>query len=428
MTRKRRFDTQINEVGTMRYKLVALLLALGILCPLFSAPAVSAKSYTVAEVERLCDGIVAYKDHAGAQHFIDHALSENAGVSAEFYIIALRQKKSYDFSSYEKALIEYIDTHEIYSATTKEKYALALIAAGSRSDFIQKAADEAIGGQGLMSLVFGLHLLNNGYQSRLYTTSGLIKEILSKQLDDGGWAVIGNIGDVDVTAMTVQALTPYYRSDAVVKRAVDRAVALLSRLQLDSGGFRTMGKENCESAAQVLTTLSGLMINQNTDSRFIKNGKTILDVMLTYRNADGSFTHTGGGANETATMQAFYAMTAYSRYCQGKGPLYVIDKNDPQPAVQPTQKAQEKKQYKDGASAKPGAQSERSDRSQDTPQSENGGDRQVEQPQDENSYRNADHPQQNHVYSYGQSPRPTTARDCCTARCRCSSCSARRSR
>lgn len=396
MFRTRRFDTLINRgVEMMKTKLVALLLALGFLCPLFSAPAVSAKSYTVAEVESLCDGIVGYKDHAGAQHFIDHELSENAGVNAEFYIIALRQKKNYDFSSYEKALLGYIESHEIYSATTKEKYALALIAAGSRSDFIQKAADEAIGGQGLMSLVFGLHLLNNGYQSRLYSTSGLIDEILAKQLDDGGWAVIGNIGDVDVTAMTTQALTPYYRTDAVVKKAVDRAVALLSRSQLDSGGFKTMGKENCESAAQVLTTLSGLGIDQNTDSRFIKNGNTVLDVMLKYRNADGSFSHTGGGMNETATMQAFYAMTAYSRYCQGKGPLYVIDRDSSQPIQQLTQKAKDAQKDPSGNSPQ---QSERSGVSQDAPQIEN---IKGQQP-DNGGYENGGQPQQNSFYQGGQ--------------------------
>ena len=401
MIRTRRFDKQINR-GNMKRKLVALLLALGLLCPLFSAPAVSAKSYTVAEVESLCDGIVGYKDPAGAQHFIDHELSGNAGINAEFYIIALRQKKRYDFSSYEKAMIGYINSHEIYSATSKEKYALALIAAGSHSDFIQKAADEAIGDQGLMSLVFGLHLLNNGYHSRLYSTSGLINEILAKQLDDGGWAVIGSIGDVDVTAMTVQALTPYYRSDAVVKKAIDRAIALLSRSQLDSGGFKTMGKENCESAAQVLTTLSGLGINQNTDSRFIKNGNTVLDVMLKYRNADGSFTHTGGGANETATMQAFYALTAYSRYCQGKGPLYVIDKDQAQPAQQPTQKPQDKKIHSNGGSERSGAQSDGAYRSEDAPQSENGGDNNHDQPQDSDSYQSADQPRQNIGYNSGQ--------------------------
>jgi len=30
------------------------------------------------------------------------------------------------------------------------------------------------------------------------------------QLEDGGWAVSGNKSDADVTAMTLQALAPYY--------------------------------------------------------------------------------------------------------------------------------------------------------------------------------------------------------------------------
>ena len=43
-------------------KLLALLLCIGILCPFCAAHAKKRTvTYTVAEVERLCDGIVAYK-------------------------------------------------------------------------------------------------------------------------------------------------------------------------------------------------------------------------------------------------------------------------------------------------------------------------------------------------------------------------------
>lgn len=310
----------------MRNKLFALLLCLTLLLSSVTAVHADGAVYTVAEVESLCDGIIAYKGGGyGAQGWINSGLRNSAGVSAEFYIIALSQRGNYDFSAYESALLNYLDNNEVYAATSREKYALALSAAGSTDAYIEQTADEAIGGLGLMSLVFGLHLLNNGYSSALYSTDGLVGEILSYQLSDGGWAVIGSYGDADVTAMTLQALAPHYGRRSDVRVAVDAALSLLSDMQQDSGAYKGMGVENCESTAQVLAALSDLGIDAQYDSRFIKNGHTVLDGMLGFYNGDGSFAHVGSGFNETATMEAFYAMVAYLRMCCGRGPLYVLD-------------------------------------------------------------------------------------------------------
>ena len=313
----------------MRNKLLSLLLCLTVFLTVGTTAVKAGHSYTVAEAESLRDGIVGYKAGGGAQDFIDNGLCADAGISAEFYVIALSQSGSYDFSAYENALLRYLGENEIYSATSREKYALALMAAGSQDRYIAQVADEAIGGQGLMSLVFGLHLLNNGCPSRLYSAEGLVNTILGYQLGDGGWAVIGDRGDVDVTAMTLQALAPYYHLYSDVESAVDRALTLLSDAQQNDGGFFGMGVENCESAAQVLCALSDLGIDANADSRFIKNGSSVLDALVSYRNADGSFAHTGSGYNESATVEAFYALTAYIRFCRGQGPLYVLDHRRP---------------------------------------------------------------------------------------------------
>lgn len=219
----------------------------------------SGVTYTAAQVQSLCDGILAFKRSQGGaydnQSLIDGYLSDNAGSLSEFYIIGLSQYGSYSIKNYERALLSYIGSHNVTSASTREKYALALAASGSTDSYITDTADDAIGGLGLMSLIFGLHILNNGYQSSSYSADSLAGEILSYQLSDGGWAVIGSYGDVDVTAMALQALAPHIgRSD--VRYAVDRALSLLSSKQLDSGGFKSMGSENCESAAQVVLQLS----------------------------------------------------------------------------------------------------------------------------------------------------------------------------
>ena len=308
----------------MRNKLLAILLCLPMLfIGICTAHAESADvTYTVAQVRSLCDGIVAY---SGAQSFIDGYLRSNAGTTAEFYAIAVSQSGDYDFSSYEDALLSYLDTHEVYSATSREKYALALAAAGSTDSYISETADEAIGKLGVMSLVFGLHLLNNGYDSSLYSADGLVDELLSWRKSDGGWAVMGSYSDTDVTAMTLQALAPYYGVRSDVTSAVNGALDKLSAMQLDSGGFKTMGAENCESAAQVIIALSALGIDSQYDSRFIKNGNSAFMGMMLYCLSDGSFSHADSASNDTATMEAYCALVAYQRMRNGQTSLYQLD-------------------------------------------------------------------------------------------------------
>ncbi len=326
----------------MRNKLFALLLCLPMLFSCGStAFAENARDhYTVAQVQDIGDGIVAYKERqsgaANVQELIDGYLCDNAGISAEFYAIAISQTGAYRWSGYERSLLAYLGSHDVPSAASRLKYALALCAVSSSDSYISDAANEAIGGLGVMSLVFGLHLLNNGCGSSMYSLDGLIGELLSCQKADGGWAVMGSYGDADVTAMTVQALAPHYYSRQDVRSAVDKALRLLSERQLNSGGFMTMGAENSESAAQVVIALSALGIDAQTDPRFIKNGNTPLSAMLSYRCSDGSFAHTTA-SNENATMQAFCALTAYLRMCRGQSSLYLLDRSgiaDPEPARQ----------------------------------------------------------------------------------------------
>lgn len=333
----------------MKHKLTAVIL---ILLLLFSAGAVSvrAQTDTAAQAAAMCDGILSYKESAAGvntpQQLIDTALCDQAGISAEFYVIALSQYGSYDFSAYESALLRYLDSNEVYSATTREKYALALAAAGSADPYIAQVTDNAIGQQGIMSLVFGLHLLNNGYTSSYATVNSVIDDILSMQLSDGGWSVIGSAGDVDVTAMTLQSLAPYC-GDSGVNQAVARALTLLSSRQQSDGGYISMGQENLESAAQVLCALSILGIDAGADDRYIKNGNTVIDAMMRYRLSDGSFSHAGEGTDQNATMQAFYSAVAYLRMLDGRGSLYILDsRTDSSVTDEPAQTPQNQNQTK----------------------------------------------------------------------------------
>ena len=194
--------------------------------------------------------------------------------------------------------------------------------------------------QGINGPVFALIALD----SHNYPTFGgvtrdvLIDRILSEQVKaDGGWALGGadeKASDVDVTAMTIQALAPYYKTNAKVKTAVDKGLTWLSAHQQADGGFASWGAVNSESCAQVIVALAALGIDPLTDSRFIKNGITALDALCGYYTQDDmlgkGFAHVkqssggyvGGAYNQMATEQAYYALNAYYRFANSQNRLY----------------------------------------------------------------------------------------------------------
>ncbi len=297
--------------------------------------------YTVGEAESLADGIVSYRlKNAGAdsvQDWINGELTNGAGTVSEWNILTLSQS-GYDkcsYSSYESALLDYLSSAKAITPTSREKYALALCAAGSNSPYITNTISDSAGEQGIMSWIYALHILNNGYTCPKHSIGSVCDEIISLQLSDGGWALWGENGDIDVTAMTIQSLAPSYDSDSNVRAAVDKAIAFLSRKQESDGGYVSFGTANPESAAQVLVALSALDIDCQTDSRFIKDGCNVIDGIVKFRLPDGSFSHIlNGPQNNSATNQAHYAIVSYLRMKQGKSPLLVLDNRANKPAVQ----------------------------------------------------------------------------------------------
>ncbi len=155
------------------------------------------------------------------------------------------------------------------------------------------------------------------------TREKLVAYILSKQLEDGGWAFFGNKADPDMTGMALQALAPYYDTDENVKEAVDKALVCLSNLQHDNGGYGSFDGTCSESCAQVIVALTALGINPETDPRFVKNGISVVDAMCLFAVEGGGFAHVpDGGLNGMATEQGQYALAAYFRFLEGKTSLY----------------------------------------------------------------------------------------------------------
>lgn len=155
------------------------------------------------------------------------------------------------------------------------------------------------------------------------TREKLIQVILDAQLNDGGWNLSAENADPDMTAMAIQALAPYYKTNETVKAAVDKALEALSALQRTDGGFDSWDTVNSESCAQVIVALTALGIDPTADSRFVKNGHTVLDALAGFYVTGGGFRHTAGGErNDMATEQGYYALAAYYRFANTQTRLY----------------------------------------------------------------------------------------------------------
>lgn len=185
-------------------------------------------------------------------------------------------------------------------------------------------------GQGVNAPIFALLALDSHNYTPTHddvTRESLVELILSDQVKaDGGWALEGataEASDVDMTAMAIQALAPYYKTNANVKSAVDKALGLLSTMQQPDGGYASWGTVNSESCAQVIVALTALGIDPTVDSRFIKNGISVLDALCSYYVTGGGFSHTSGeGRDGMATEQGYYALAAYYRFVNKQNRLY----------------------------------------------------------------------------------------------------------
>ena len=249
------------------------------------------------------------------------------------------------FESYYEAVETYVGSCEGVLDTRKHtEYArviLTLTAIGRDPadvggyDLLVPLADyEQTVFQGINGAVFALLALDSGsYEIPRNTADGTqasrelyVDYILTTECSGGGWALSGMEADIDITAMTVQALAKY-RDRQDVADAIDRALILLSERQNEDGGYTAAApdgsaSESSESVSQVIVALTELGISMD-DPRFVKNGHTLEDRLLDYLTENNGFRHVmEGEANLIATEQAFYALVAIHRMEQGQTTLY----------------------------------------------------------------------------------------------------------
>lgn len=264
---------------------------------------------------------------------------------SEWYILGLARSGRKVFDDYYKAIEKYVSENidengrlDEKRATDNAKLVLVLSALDKDvtdvggHDLLKALSDmDYVTQQGLSGAIYALLAFDcRGYDvpsadKNVEQTSreGLVKYILDKQLKDGGWAYSGDKAEPDMTAMALQALAAYYKTDAKVKEAADKAVTCLSKLQNTTGGYDSYGSVNSESAAQVITALTALGIDPDNDARFVKNGVSVLDSLCGFYVDGGGFRHVSDGKlDPTATAQGYYALAAYYRFAGSQTALY----------------------------------------------------------------------------------------------------------
>ena len=160
--------------------------------------------------------------------------------------------------------------------------------------------------QGVNGAIYGLLALNSGNYGSEMIRERYLALILEKELPGGGWCMMGDVPEADVTAMALQALARY-RDREDVKPAVERGVKVLEGAQYSTS----------EAVSQTIVALSEL--GMPADEK--------IGLLLTFQTEDGGFRHVpDGDADAISTEQAFYALVSAALHSGGKS-LYRMAAN-----------------------------------------------------------------------------------------------------
>lgn len=156
-----------------------------------------------------------------------------------------------------------------------------------------------------------------------WTRDALIEEILKYQNPEtGAFGLTDNqTASIDMTAMAIQGLAPYYDTNARVKTAVDKALIWLQE-EMD----RNCDFGSSEATSQVLIALSVLGKDAlDADNGFVKSvARNLITAMELYLCSDGGYKHllTDDRSNGMGTLQTLMGYEAYRRYANGESALY----------------------------------------------------------------------------------------------------------
>ncbi|MEG2521355.1 MAG: prenyltransferase/squalene oxidase repeat-containing protein [Anaerovoracaceae bacterium] len=168
--------------------------------------------------------------------------------------------------------------------------------------------------QGINGVAYGL-IASNSCDTKLKNEEKYVDYLLNSQLKDGSFTFDegGQSGQIDVTAMVIQALS-YYKDRPEINKAINKATKFLSGKQLKDG---TMG--SCEATCQTIIGLRSIGINPFEEETFIKEKATLGNSLLEFKVKEGFAHKVGEEPSGMATEQSLLAMAALKKIEEKKG-------------------------------------------------------------------------------------------------------------
>lgn len=153
--------------------------------------------------------------------------------------------------------------------------------------------------------------------------AALVQTLLDAQKSDGSW---DEWGTIDTTGNALAALA-FYADEPNVQSAIDKGISYLSSQMKDDGTFDGGYGSNANSCAMVVVGLCAAGVNPDTDSRFVKNGVSALDGLLSFALSDGTgFGYTNNTTrDDSATEQGFRALIAAAQVMKTGSAFNIYD-------------------------------------------------------------------------------------------------------
>lgn len=224
--------------------------------------------------------------------------------------------------------------------TDAERQTIGIISLGGNPrnvggiDLIQLMVDHDLTGT-INNQIYGLialSLKDYGIKGQEEQIQKLLAALVKAQLADGGWALFGKAGDIDITGMTLTALAPY-KGQPEVAAAIEKGVSFFKKTMTADADFfipSWFAKEpNSNSQAQAIIGLSAVGEDLTSATYTTDNGKNPVKRLAEFQLETGGFKWLLNDQNENgmATEQAVHALSQYAFSIQGKGSIYDFDKN-----------------------------------------------------------------------------------------------------
>lgn len=331
-----------NKMQRRRHYLIMWSLAFVLLLTSFFDATKRVGAANNAQADELlnyCNEALSWKMKAAgassAQDLLDK-MAGNAGRSPEdWYVLAMaKMGLPLDYSAYAQQLFAVCKDPE---PTDVEQYRRYLVARAMGYESIPGTAPERLKNKGIMSVIYRGYAAAAGRASEPFILQEAQRDLMELKLADGGYALMGEASDVDVTGFALQmygAIRAASGASAVgadFDAAVRDAFASLARKQQADGGYSSFGTPNSESGAMVLLALAAF--SEEALPADVRGGidvNMLIAATEQYHTQNGGYAHslTDGVAsldNDLATAQVMCAYAAYASYLKGgAGNLYPV--------------------------------------------------------------------------------------------------------